>query len=110
MTSNYIIVPIKLCLDVGNDKYILLCTFGSRIMSSSEGKQGDLQSNPPSPNIKVARKAKKAQSEKGEGYFFWPNKESCCYLILLIFSLILLVKILQKPHCVVKRVSQSGQI
>ena len=63
MTSDYIIVPIKLCVDVGNDKYIILCTFGSRIMSGFEGKQGDLQSNHPAPSIQVARKANKARSE-----------------------------------------------
>ena len=33
MTSNYVIVPIKLCLVVGNDECFLLCDFGGRIMS-----------------------------------------------------------------------------
>ena len=33
MTSNYVIVPIKLCLVVGNDERFLLCDFGGRIMS-----------------------------------------------------------------------------
>ena len=27
MTSNYVIVSIKLRLDAGNDKYIILCNF-----------------------------------------------------------------------------------
>ena len=30
MTSNNVIVSIKLCLDVGNDGYIILCNFGGR--------------------------------------------------------------------------------
>ena len=33
MTSYHIIVPIKFCLDVGNDECIILCNFGGRIMS-----------------------------------------------------------------------------
>lgn len=33
---------IKLCLDAGNDRCIILCSFGSRIMSAFEGKLGDL--------------------------------------------------------------------
>ena len=63
MTSNYIIVPIKLCLDVGNDKYVILCTFGSRIMSRFEGKQGEFQSNHPAPKHSSGKKSKKALSE-----------------------------------------------
>ena len=33
MTSNYFFVSIKLCLDVGNKEYIILCYFGGCIMS-----------------------------------------------------------------------------
>ena len=33
MTSNYVIVLIKLRLDVGNKEYSILCYFGARIMS-----------------------------------------------------------------------------
>ena len=35
-TSNYVIVPIKFSLDVGNDEYIFLGNFGGRIMSGFE--------------------------------------------------------------------------
>ena len=34
MTSNFVIVAISVCLDVGNEEYIILCNFsGSSIMS-----------------------------------------------------------------------------
>ena len=33
MTSDYFFVLIKLCPEVGNDKYIVLCNFGGRSMS-----------------------------------------------------------------------------
>ena len=45
MTSNYFIVPIKLNLNVGNDEYIILWNFGSRIMSGFEVIDG----GPPKP-------------------------------------------------------------
>lgn len=32
MTSNSVIVSVKLCLNVGNNDYITLCKFGDRIM------------------------------------------------------------------------------
>ena len=60
MTSDYTIVPIKLCLDVGNDEYIILCTFGRRIMSGFEVKQGDRQiKQPPKTSTKEQEKQKK---------------------------------------------------
>ena len=33
MTSDYFFVLIKLCPEVGNDKYIVLCNFGGRSKS-----------------------------------------------------------------------------
>ena len=99
MTSNYIIVPIKLCLDVGNDKYIILCTFGSRIMSGFEGKHGGPPKQPPRPQAFKWQEKQKMLGLNRVRYIFLANKDYCCYLIFLIFSLILLVKILQKPHC-----------
>ena len=33
MTSDYFFVLIKLCPEVGNDKYIVRCNFGGRSMS-----------------------------------------------------------------------------
>ena len=32
MTSNSVIVSVKLCLNVGNNDYITLCNFGDNIM------------------------------------------------------------------------------
>ena len=42
MTSNYVIVSVKLYLNVGNNQYIILWNFGSRIMSgrSNQKKPG----------------------------------------------------------------------
>ena len=50
MTSNYVIVSIKLCLDVRNDEYIILCNFGGRIMSESRVTGDGLRS--PSPRYR----------------------------------------------------------
>ena len=48
MTSNYVIVSIKLCLDVGNDECIILCSFCGCIMSGFEGiKEGGDFEPPP---------------------------------------------------------------
>lgn len=33
MTSNFVIISVKLCLNVGNNDYITVCNFGDRIMS-----------------------------------------------------------------------------
>ena len=40
MTSNYVIVAIKLCLDVGNDDYIILWNFGGNVMSGFKAIEG----------------------------------------------------------------------
>ena len=36
MTSDYVIVSVKLCPNAGNDEYIIVCNFGSRRMSGFE--------------------------------------------------------------------------
>ena len=36
MTSIYVIVSIKLCQQVGNDEYFVLCNFGGRSLSGFE--------------------------------------------------------------------------
>ena len=33
MTSKYVILSIKLCLDAGNNEYIILSNFGGRILN-----------------------------------------------------------------------------
>ena len=48
ITSNYVIVSIKLCLDDGNDVCIILCSFCGCIMSGFEGiKEGLDFEDPP---------------------------------------------------------------
>ena len=74
MTSNYIIVPIKLCVDVGNDKYIILCTFGSRIMSGFEGKQGGPPKQPPRPQAFKWQEKQKKLGLNRVRYIFWQIK------------------------------------
>ena len=55
ITSNYVIVSIKLCLDVGNDECIILCSFCGCIMSGFEGikEGGDFD---PSPSVAGTQK------------------------------------------------------
>ena len=40
MTSNYVKMSIKLCLNVGNEDYIILCNFGGLIISGLEAEEG----------------------------------------------------------------------
>ena len=47
MTSDYVIVSIKLCLGVGNDEYIILCKFGGSIRSAFEFIEGTSEAPPP---------------------------------------------------------------
>ena len=46
MTSDYVIVSIKLCLEGGNDEYIILRNFGGRRTSGSEIIEEDPQRSP----------------------------------------------------------------
>ena len=55
MKSNYVIVSIKIRLDLGNDGYIILYNFGDRIMSGFEVKEGG-----PSESLPVAGAKNKA--------------------------------------------------
>ena len=41
MALNYVIMSIKLCLDVRNDKGISLCNFGGLILSGFEVMEGE---------------------------------------------------------------------
>ena len=49
MKSNYVIVSIKIRLDLGNDGYIILYNFGDRIMSGFKVIEGG-----PSESLPVA--------------------------------------------------------
>ena len=56
MTSDYVIVPIKSCPEVGNDEKIILCGFGGRSMSVFEvieGGGGGLRGPPPVGCLRV---------------------------------------------------------
>ena len=39
MTSNYVIVSINLCLDIGNDEYIILDNFGGVLSEAKKKKE-----------------------------------------------------------------------
>ena len=45
MTSDYVILEIGLCMEVGNDEYIIVCNFGGCRMSGFEV----IDMGPPSP-------------------------------------------------------------
>ena len=52
MTSNFVIVAIKVCLDVGNDEYIILCNFsGSSIISGFEVRPRSVAGNKKQPAL-----------------------------------------------------------
>ena len=55
MTSDNVIVSIKLCPEVGNDESIVVCNFGGHRMSGFKVLEG----GPPSPLPPVRRKQKK---------------------------------------------------
>lgn len=61
MTSNYVILLIKLSLNVGNDDYIILCNFDGLIISGLEAKERGA-SEPPPP-LPGRRKQKTNSSE-----------------------------------------------
>ena len=61
MTSDYVIMSIKLCPVVGNNEYIIVCDFVGRKMGGIEVLEGGfLDPPPPTP---LSKEAKKAMSE-----------------------------------------------
>ena len=44
--SDYVIVSIKLCPEVGNDEYIIVCNFGGRRISAFKVIEGGLRGSP----------------------------------------------------------------
>ena len=56
MASDYIIVSVKLCLDVGNNEYIILCNFDGRSIGGFEviegGSRSPINLPPPSREVK----------------------------------------------------------
>ena len=61
MMSDYVIVSIKLCLEVENDEYIIVCNFGGLRMSSFEVIEGGGGGAPRTPRSQEVNK--KARSE-----------------------------------------------
>ena len=61
MTSDYVIMSIKLCPVVGNNEYIIVCDFVGRRMGGIEGLEGGLLDPP--PPTPLSKEAKKAMSE-----------------------------------------------
>ena len=59
MTSNYVIVSVKLYLNVGNNQYIILWNFGGRIMSGRSN-----QKKPGLGRVKVSVKENEVPTEK----------------------------------------------
>ena len=56
MTSDYVIVSIKLCPEVGNDEYIIVCNFGGRRMSGFEVIGGGGGGAPRRPPVAESKK------------------------------------------------------
>lgn len=55
MRSYYVIVSIKLCLEVGNDEHNVLSKFADRRMSDFKVIEGDLWSHPRPQEAKKPR-------------------------------------------------------
>ena len=62
MTSDYVIASIKLC-QVGNNKYIIVCSFSGRRMSGFEIIEGR---RPRPPRWQEAKKTNKQTNRKGK--------------------------------------------
>lgn len=65
MASSYVTVPIKLCLDAGNDEYISRCNFVGRNMSFFEVIVGAAPGYPPPPPLQEADEMKGLNRVKG---------------------------------------------
>ena len=75
MTSDYVIMSIKSCPEVGNDEKIILCGFGGRSMSVFEVIEGGGGSQrPPSGRLPSRSWILKCL------ICFLPNKRRCSYL------------------------------
>ena len=61
MTSDYVIVSIKLCPEVGNDEYIIVCNFGGRRMSGFEVIGGGEGEGGGGGGLQGARRSQKAK-------------------------------------------------
>ena len=57
MTSDYVIMSIKLCPVVGNNEYIIVCDFVGRKMGGIEVLEGGFLDPPPHPTVEGSKKS-----------------------------------------------------
>ena len=63
--TDCVMVSIKLCQDVENDEYIILCNFGGHITRNfGVKKENPLDPSPPPPPPDQEKKKKKKRKEK----------------------------------------------
>ena len=53
----FIILSTKLCLDAGNNEYVILCNFGGRIVSSFKVIEGEAPEVPLPPGCRKLKKS-----------------------------------------------------
>ena len=58
MESDYVIVSTKLCPEVGNDEYIVLCNFGAIVCTVLKLWRGASKLKPPFPGRRKRNKAR----------------------------------------------------
>ena len=82
MTSNNVIVTIKLCLDVGN--YFILCNFGGRIIRGFKVIEGSLQSQP-TPLAGSKKKKKNGLKRVNDNIREMSSRQLCGYKLQIVF-------------------------
>ena len=65
--TDCVMVSIKLCQDVENDEYIILCNFGGHITRSFGVIEVSLWSPSPPPPVPGSKKKKKEKKNKQSG-------------------------------------------
>ena len=80
MTSNNVIVTIKLCLDVGN--YFILCNFGGRIIRGFKVIEGSLQSQ---PTPLAGSKKRNGLSRVNDNIREMSSRKHCGYKLQIVF-------------------------
>ena len=80
MTSNNVIVTIKLCLDVG--KYFILCNFGGRIIRGFKVIEGSLESQ---PTPLAGSKKKNGLNRVNDNIREMSSRKHCGYKLQIVF-------------------------
>ena len=81
MTSNNVIVTIKLCLDVGN--FFILCNFGGRIIRGFKVIEGSLESQP--TPLAGSKKKKNALNRVNDNIREMSSRKHCGYKLQIVF-------------------------